>query len=477
MNHLDVLHEISQRGLSLTVAGADLKLAGPKQRVDAELVSRIKAVKPELIEYLTAASAARQNGFGLTLLQRGYLIGRGESVEMGNVASHIYHEVDGCWDVDRLESALRMVVARHSMLRTCFTEDGEQVTEPEVDVRISRLDLRGLSEPEQQAMLGELRRERSHRMLPIDQAPMIVVEVTHLANGLMRLHVSTDGLVLDGISMFMFFIDWHRCYQTGQAPAGDDVPFADYVAALEAARDQPQTRRSRDYWLDRLDDLPPHPGLPLAANPASIAEPRFTQCVASLGPEQWDQLKARAAAAGLTPTVVLLAAYAETLARWGAGSRFTLTTTIANRPPIHPNIAGALGNFSETLLVEVGIDRRQGFAERAQTLQARMRRDLDHRHFSGIEVLRELGRRDIGVPAGGSGGSPPGPAPPGCRSLSTARSGTCARTWTGPPLTCSGRRSTRRARRRRCGSTRSLSLTTAVWSFRSMPWTGCSRRG
>lgn len=393
MTHLDVLREVSQRGLSLTVAGTDLKLAGPKQRVDAELVGRIRAVKPELIEYLTAADAARQDGYGLTLLQRGYLIGRGDSVEIGNVASHIYHEVDGCWDADRLESALRLVVARHGMLRTYFTDQGKQVTEPEVDVRIPRLDLRDLSEPEQESKLAELRRERSHRMLPVDRAPMIAVEITQLADDRMRLHVSTDGLVLDGISMFMFFIDWHRSYQTGQPPQGEDVPFADYVAAL----DQPRATRSRDYWLDRLDDLPPRPNLPLRANPASITRPRFTQYAARLDPGSWERLTARAANAGLTPTVVLLAAYAETLARWGAGHRFTLTTTIANRPPIHPDIAGAFGNFSQTMLVEIGIDRRLGFTERARALQAKMRRDLDHRHFSGIEVLRELARRDSGA--------------------------------------------------------------------------------
>ena len=90
---------------------------------------------------------------------------------------------------------------------------------------------------------------------------------------------------------------------------------------------------------------------------------------------------------------MLLAAYAETLARWGAGRQFTLTTTIANRPPIHPLIVDAIGNFSETMLVELDLGRRDAtFAQRAQALQARMRRDLDHRHFSGIEVLRELRR-------------------------------------------------------------------------------------
>ncbi len=393
MTHLEVLREVERRGLSLTLAGADLKLQGPRQRVDADLVARIRAAKPQLIEYLTATEAARANGFGLTLLQRGYLIGRGDSIEIGNVASHVYHEYDGCWELDRLESALRLVVARHGMLRTCFTDDGRQVTQPEVDVRIERLDLRDLLPDEQQARLAELRAERSHRMLPVDRPPMIAVDVTLLAADRQRLHVSTDGLVLDGISMFMFFIDWHRAYLEGTSPPGEDVPFASYIAALETASGQAPARRSRDYWLDRLDDLPPHPGLPLRVNPSAISQPRFAQYAAKLGPQAWSRVRATAASAGLTPTTVLLAAYAETLARWGAGDRFTLTTTVANRPPIHRDIASALGNFSSTLLVEIGIDRRHGFTERAQALQARLRRDLDNRHFSGIEVLRELARR------------------------------------------------------------------------------------
>ena len=111
MSHLEVLREVERRGLRLTVSGQDLRLRGPQQRVDPELVARIKAVKADLLAHL-----ATPEGFPLTLLQRGYLVGRGGSVEMGNVASHIYHEIDGCWDAGRLEAALRAVVARHGML-------------------------------------------------------------------------------------------------------------------------------------------------------------------------------------------------------------------------------------------------------------------------------------------------------------------------------------------------------------------------
>jgi pyochelin synthetase len=406
MSYLDVLRDVEARGLSLSVSGTDLRLQGPQQRVDAELVGRIKAAKAELVAHLTAqqASAAPQpSGYPLTLLQRGYLIGRGDSVEIGNVASHVYHEIDGCWDLDRLEQALRRVVARHGMLRTSFTADGRQVEAPAADIGIIRYDLRGEPPAAQQARLAELREQRSHRIFPYDQAPMLAVEASLLGPSQMRLHVGHDGLVMDGISMFLFFRDWWRAYTGTDEPGVDEpggqVSFADYVTSAQAMRSKAPAQRSRSYWLDRLPDLPPHPGLALKTSPASISHPRFTQYTAVLDAPSWATLKGHAAAAGLTPTGVLLAAYAETLARWGAGRRFTLTTTVANRPPIHPRMAEAIGNFSETLLVEIDIDRNRTFTERAQALQARLRRDLDHRHFSGIEVLRELARLDSSADA------------------------------------------------------------------------------
>jgi amino acid adenylation domain-containing protein len=201
---------------------------------------------------------------------------------------------------------------------------------------------------------------------------------------------------MDGISMFVFFADWWRAYGGGLPDDEGQVRFADYVASLEAMPIQ----RSRDYWLARIDrGLPAHPGLPLRASPSAITVPRFVQHTARLDPESWAALKARAATAGVTPTVALLAGYAQTLTRWGAGRQFTLTTTVASRPPIHPRIADAIGNFSQTLLIEVSTDRGADFTERARALQARLRTDIDNRHFSGIEVLRELARRDPGADA------------------------------------------------------------------------------
>ncbi|WNZ09559.1 amino acid adenylation domain-containing protein [Streptomyces sp. 11x1] len=398
MSYREVLREIESRGLSVSLSGNDLRLQGGRERMDPKFIARIKSVKNELIAHLTEEER-HGPGFPLTTLQRAYLLGRGGIFEIGDVASHVYHEIEGVWDVDRLESALEAVVDAHSALRSRFVGDDRQITEfRQYRPRIPRLDLSRESPEEQHRIRRELREQRSHRVLAADQVPLIAADVTILAEDRMVLHVSHDGLVMDGISMFLFFHAWWQHYRDGtDEGAPQELPYAEYVAALESARDRAPARRSREYWLARVDDLAPHPDLPLRTSPAAVTDTRFSQRQVRLGERAWTALKERAAHARLTPSALLLAAYAETLATWGGGPRFTLNTTVANRPPMHPRVFQAIGNFSDTMLVEIEVDRARSFEERARALQTRLWRDLDHRHFSGSDVMQELARRRGGV--------------------------------------------------------------------------------
>ncbi|MEV3991474.1 amino acid adenylation domain-containing protein [Streptomyces sp. NPDC049837] len=396
MTYTDVLREIAERGLTCGLAGDDLRLHGDRARMDAEFIARVKSVKAELIAHL--AKEQLTAGFPLSPLQRSYLLGRSGIFEIGDVASHVYHEIEGAWDVGRLQTALEAVVDAHSALRSRFVSDERQVTEyTPYGPRIERLDLRRESPEAQERILAELREKRSHRILPADRVPLIAAEVTILADDRMVLHVSHDGLVMDGLSMFLFFRAWWQAYDTGRAPATDELPYEEYIAAVEAHRGKAVARRSRDYWLARVDDLAPHPDLPLATSPSALTSSRFTQRAVRLDASAWSALKKRAGQAGLTPSAVVFAAYAEALSTWGAGRRFTVTTTVANRPPVHPQMPYAIGQFSDTMLVEADVDRSVTFEERARALQSRLRSDLDHRHFSGIEVMQELARRRGGV--------------------------------------------------------------------------------
>ncbi|MFI7546978.1 amino acid adenylation domain-containing protein [Actinoplanes sp. NPDC049599] len=386
MSIQELLRDIGARGLAITATGGDLRLQGPTERMDAELVSRIRALKSDLLTHLEAPP-----GDPTTPLQRAYLVGRGDVAELGGGASHVYHEFEGSWNVPRLEAALASVVARHSALRTEFTPGGRQLVHDDVPVHIRIRDLRALAAADRERAHAAYRERASHRVLPLGRPPLVHAEVSILADDRMVLHVSHDGLVMDGISMFLFFRAWWQAYR-GETPAGPEAAFGDYVRELEQAAGSAPAARSLRWWRDRLDDLAPVPDLPLATNPAAVRRPRFTQREVRLEQGQWAKLTRIARRRGLTPNAVLLTAYAQTLAYWGAGERFTINTTVANRPPIHPRIFDAIGNFSDVMLVEAVVEADADFARRCVRIQQNLRQALENRHVSGVEVLREIGR-------------------------------------------------------------------------------------
>ena len=174
------------------------------------------------------------------------------------------------------------------------------------------------------------------------------------------------------------------------APASE-LTFRDYVLHLQTP--SAATEKARAYWEARLDTLPAAPALPLAVDPSRLADPRFSRLNAQLTPAVWSRLKARAAAAGLTPSNLLLTAYAEVLGTWARSDDFTLNLTVGDRRLLHPEVATMLGVFTNLTPLEIRGACRGSFLARARAQQQQLARDLDHRAVSGVEVQRMLAQR------------------------------------------------------------------------------------
>jgi len=372
-----------------TVAGLAVEVARLQgaDREHQETLAALPVVTPD---------PARQNEpFPLSDVQEAYWIGRGGTFELGNVATHLYLEVEG-EEIDsaRLEAAWRRLIARHGMLRAIVHPDGrQQILEEVPDFVIEILDLRREEAAAGEAKLLALREEMSHRVLPADRWPLFEIRASLLPGGRTRLHFGFDLLIGDAWS-------WRLLTRELSVLLGDldaELPpvalsFRDYMLAIAALEGTPLWNRSLDYWLRRLPDLPPGPDLPLVKSPAAIERPRFTRRRRFLSAELWRPLREKAARRGLTPSGLLLAAFAEALAAWSRSPRFTLNLTLFNRLPVHPQVNQVVGDFTSLTLLEVDAGAGETFEQRARAVQRRLWDDLDHRHVSGVRVLRELGR-------------------------------------------------------------------------------------
>jgi amino acid adenylation domain-containing protein len=331
--------------------------------------------------------------FPLTDVQEAYWIGRNSLFQLGNVATHDYSEVDlDALDVERVTRVLRRIIQRHSMMRAVLLPNGTQRILDEVPpYEPTLIDLRSLPAEEARARLQAIRDEMSHQVLPADRWPLFDLRIVRLADQHWRLHVSIDLLVVDAWSLHILAAEVRQLYAHPDSELPPiDLSFRDYVLTEVAFRDSATYRRALEYWRSRLATLPGPPDLPLARNPASLDAPRFVRLHGHLQRKLWRRLKQKSARTGLMPSGVLLAAYADVLTAWSKSSRFLLNLTLFNRLPFHPHVDRLVGDFTSLTLVEVDNSVPASFRERALRLQDRLWEDLEHRHVSGVRVLREL---------------------------------------------------------------------------------------
>jgi hypothetical protein len=409
MTGIQLLDNISAQGVQLWEEAGRLHYRAPEGVMNEKLLAELADKKKEIISVLRD----RKNNFAsnlpkivpdpqqlhrpfpLTEIQQAYLIGRSEAYELGDIACHGYFELESeKLDVEQLNFVWQSLIKRHDMLRAIILPDGtQQILDQVPPYKIKILDLRGKAPDVVESHLHLVRNSMSHQVLKSDQWPLFELRATRLDDNFIRLHMSLDLLIADLYSIQILFKELLLLYNEPKTPLAPlELSFRDYVLAEANLRDSNLYKRSRNYWLSRLSTLPLAPELPLAKNPGSVTQPRFVRRSFRLEPQAWLRLKTRTSRAGLTPSGVMLAAYAEVLSSWSKNPRFCINLTLLNRLPLHPQVTDIVGDFTCVSLLEVNNSREDTFEEQARRLQGQLWRDMDYRYFSGVQVIRELTR-------------------------------------------------------------------------------------
>ncbi len=377
-------------------------VAGMAARVD-ELRNGGSDPTPDepLESLLRIAPEDRHLPFPLTDIQQAYWVGRLGAIDLGNVASHRYFEIEGDLDFERFERAWQSLIDRHDMLRAVFLPDGSQKILRDVPAyRIELEDLAGMTGEAAAERLEASRERMSHQVLATDRWPLFEIRAFLLGgHGInrVRICVSFDYLIADAWSNRLLTREMQRLYLGFEPPPPLSLSFRDYVLAELALRETGRYRRARAYWLKRLEDLPPGPELPLVQSPSALTRPIFRRRRGGLPADAWQSLRRRGLRAGITPSALLLAVFAEVLGAWSKTPRFRIVLTLFNRLPFHPEVGSLQGDFTSTLLLELERAPAEPFERRARRVQRQLWSDLDHRTVSGVEVLRELGRTTGGA--------------------------------------------------------------------------------
>lgn len=238
----------------------------------------------------------------------------------------------------------------------------------------------------------EKRAEMSHQVIQTDEWPLFDVRITKIEDQKHRIHISFDNIIFDGWSMFHLLNEWAEVYRNGKAEMPITLSFRDYVLGLEQIKSTSAYEKDKKYWEDRVETFADAPDLPLAKNESQITEQRFCRRSAKLSQKEWQSVKDAAGRLEVTPSVLLMSAYAETLRLWSSNKDFTLNLTQFDRKQLHPEVNNLVGDFTTLTLLEIK-NAGNNFAERTKAIQKQLTEDLEHTAYGAVELERELKKK------------------------------------------------------------------------------------
>ncbi|HWN35168.1 MAG TPA: condensation domain-containing protein, partial [Pseudonocardia sp.] len=314
-----------------------------------------------------------------------------------NVCLHVTFA--GPLDVPALRAAVRSMVVRHEVLRTRYPLGTDQLPRQHIDPAaevaefpVPLIDLRDRPPGAVEDLVDELARHRFDlaRDWPLRTVLYRTGEQEYRL-GLVVHHIAWDGGTWPVISAELTrgYAEAAGGAATGAA-APLDLQYGDFAAALA---DAPVRPADRDYWLDRLTDLPGPLALP-ADHPGAGGGGRRSMV---FGPERTARFTALAAREGVTPFTVLLAAFGALLNRYGAGTDVPIGSATMNRDSAKAQ--ALIGNFGNTLVLRLDTSGDPSFTElvrRADTVCSGGFAHQDMPYDQVVAALRERGgSRDL----------------------------------------------------------------------------------
>jgi amino acid adenylation domain-containing protein len=333
--------------------------------------------------------------FPLNDIQMAYLVGRNSS--FGEISTHVYFEFQFSGDLENLEIALNKLIRHEDVLRLVIFPNGQQVLPPgECKFQISRQILKHLSQQEKSEHVMSMREKVSHNIFDTTKFPLFNICATIFENAESEpeiiIYLELDMIILDGRSIVYFFQKWNTLYQNPEMELpSSSISFREYILALQHLRSLPLMEQAKSYWVDRLPTLPFGPELPYTNSVTRADEtPIFIHHSYKFSSGVYETLRNSSKERRVTLSVFLLSVLADVIGVFSSNPDFTLIINIFNRRPVHPEIESILGEFTSTILLEVNTRSADTTIGRSLNLQRQLWRDMEHRDFTGVQVIREL---------------------------------------------------------------------------------------
>ncbi|WP_368670040.1 amino acid adenylation domain-containing protein [Chitinophaga sp. GbtcB8] len=374
---LDVLGMVTEGQLRLTISYSTHQYSKP---VIARLLACFQAQLEELINALSATAATHLTPVDLTYKELSM-----EQVEQldvdGNTEdvyplSHLqeglyYHwlstpgslayceqmsyRLKGTLNLDALERSYEMLVARHAVLRTSFTQELDssvlQVVKKKVLNNFQYLDVSGQADP----VIEDIKRNIRQQGFDLHSGSQMNLTVLGLGADTYEFIWGHHHILMDGWCVGILIKEFSELYEgllQGRKTSLPEVqPYAGYISWLM----QQDKERSLQYWRHYLADYDTVSTLPqLAAGNHAAFEP--AERAFNLGTAATAAIKALCAQLRITENTFIQTIWGLLLSRYNNTRDVVFGAVVSGRPGEIKGIEEMIGLFINTIPVRIRIN-------------------------------------------------------------------------------------------------------------------------
>ncbi|RAS65119.1 amino acid adenylation domain-containing protein [Lentzea atacamensis] len=284
-------------------------------------------------------------------------------------------DLRGPLDTAALHRSFQRLVERHEILRTRYTEgaDGEprQVVDKFAVVTMPDSDLRGLDPVERDGAVARIAREESGHVFDLRREHPLRLRLLRRGEDDNVLVLTVHHIVWDGFTFNTLSRDLSALYRedtTGRPAELDPLPiqYADFAVWQRKTLDS-KLDREIEHWRRALDPMPENLPLPTDLPRPAVRSDRGDRIFRTFDPSVTELVSEFAQTRGVTPFMVVFAAYAALLGRYTGATDVPIGSASMNRDA--GEVEKLIGNFGNTLVLRADLTGDPSFAELVQRVQ------------------------------------------------------------------------------------------------------------
>ncbi len=310
--------------------------------------------QPQLDQLVQQSGNTIADLYPLSPMQEGMLFHSLNAPKSGVYMEQFHFRVIGSLNWDKFQSAWRILVERHSALRTAFeshTPSPTQVVYKTVEIPWEFLDWRDLPASEHPGQLERLLTEARTQGFELNRAPLMRLQVIRETETQSRLVWHHHHLLMDGWGLPILFGELTEIYQAVLQGTPPQLPpvaaYRDYIAWIL----QQDQQAAQNYWQQRLQGFFAPTPIPLP--PVGKGSSDFREVSLSIDSEWTKQLTAAGRKHRLTLNTLVQGAWSALLSRYSGETDVVFGVTSSGREVPVPGVDRMLGVFINTLPLRV----------------------------------------------------------------------------------------------------------------------------